>query len=181
VNAPGWAYLWRRAWRIARRRLQVRPRWRLPAAEAYRVLAMGAGVLAAHFAGVATVWLAVAVAGLLAARSMMLAQTNATLDARLNSVEKTHADLSAHVTTVAASAASTAGVLTTAQANITSLFTDFSSVSGLAGNAAFLANLSKLPNQTTSNATTFSNANFTGLANAVNNLQQNLQSNGFEH
>lgn len=45
----------------------------------------------------------------------------------------------------------------------------------------FLSALSKLPHQTTANNTAFSNANFTGLANAVNILQGNLQSNGFEN
>ena len=48
------------------------------------------------------------------------------------------------------------------------------------GNAEFLAFLSELPNQTTDNDNTFSDAAFTGLANAVNNLQHNLQANGFE-
>ena len=48
------------------------------------------------------------------------------------------------------------------------------------GNAAFLAELQQLPNQTTANDNTFSDSAFTGLANAVNNLQSHLQAYGFE-
>ena len=48
------------------------------------------------------------------------------------------------------------------------------------GNAAFLAELQQLPNQTTANDNTFSDGAFTGLANAVNNLQSHLQAYGFE-
>lgn len=79
--------------------------------------------------------------------------------------------------------------IATANTNITSLFTDFSSLSGLVGNASFLANLSMLPHQTSSNGTistsagSLSNADrvtINGLVNAVNNLQSNLQSSGFE-
>lgn len=169
ATGPGWAYLGRRAWRIARRRLhrlRIRPRWQL--------MAVGAAGLAGHLAGIAAVWLAVLAVGLMAARTMLaMAQSNAVLHSRVQSLEKRHANLSANVTVVAAAGA-------TATTNISSLNSDFSAISGLAGNASFLANLSILPHQTTANATTFSNANFTGLANAVNNLQSGLQGNGFE-
>jgi hypothetical protein len=49
------------------------------------------------------------------------------------------------------------------------------------GDPAFLANLRMLPNQTTSNDNSFSDTAFTGLANAVNNLQANLQGYGYEN
>lgn len=73
-------------------------------------------------------------------------------------------------------------------------------LSGLQGNAAFLASLSRLPSQTTSNSDAGGHDNNTGsswasgergyvnnaidavngLVNAVNILQQNLKNHGFE-
>ena len=62
-------------------------------------------------------------------------------------------------------------------------------LSGLLSNATFLSAISKLPHQTTANNTidttagSLSNADrvsINGLVNAVNNLQTNLQSHGFE-
>jgi hypothetical protein len=64
-----------------------------------------------------------------------------------------------------------------------------SELNGLLSNATFLSAISKLPHQTTANNTidttagSLSNADrvsINGLVNAVNNLQTNLQSHGFE-
>jgi hypothetical protein len=62
-------------------------------------------------------------------------------------------------------------------------------LSGVISNASFLASISRIENQTTSNATisttagTFSNSEriaFNGLVNAVNNLQTHLQNHNIE-
>jgi hypothetical protein len=62
-------------------------------------------------------------------------------------------------------------------------------LSGVISNASFLASISQIENQTTSNATisttagTFSNPEriaFNGLVNAVNNLQSHLQNHNIE-
>lgn len=67
-------------------------------------------------------------------------------------------------------------------ANFTDVWSTLNALKPIAtaGNAAFLATLSELPNQTNDNDNTFSDTAFTGLANAVNNLQTHLQGNGFE-
>lgn len=69
--------------------------------------------------------------------------------------------------------------INTLSSQLSTLSTDFfsfqSSLSGLVGNASFLANLSELPNQSDNNTT------LTGVENFCNNLSDNLQANGFMH
>lgn len=61
------------------------------------------------------------------------------------------------------------------QTDVTSLNSDFSSISGLAGNASFLANLSMLPHQSDTNST------LPGVCGWANNHTDNMVSNGFMH
>jgi hypothetical protein len=66
--------------------------------------------------------------------------------------------------------------------NFTSVWTALNALQPIitANNAAFLGGLSKLPHQVNDNGSDFDSSDFTGLVNAVNNLQSNLQNYGFE-
>lgn len=98
--------------------------------------------------------------------------SNASHEARINALEKR---LNAVAPKLKGDEVSNTSSLASINADITSLFADFSSLSGLVGNSGFLANLSLLPHQSDNNTT------LAGVLTWSNNLTDNLIANGFMH